>query len=127
MTSLPGDQTVHWEQNGHASTAIGSTNEEPLLPGVKRRRSVLDEAVLMQEDVAVPSLQSPSRSFLLISNGSGTYQSENYKPKGETLYIPMAHMGDVLINVRNVDQVSCETGTFFLGDDTNKYVGSVQG
>eukprot|EP00118_Oscarella_pearsei_P026355 m.309807 g.309807 ORF g.309807 m.309807 type:complete len:168 (+) comp47935_c0_seq1:79-582(+) len=121
-------------QNGSSSLTNGGGRTDvgrDFASGVKRRRSTstLDEAVLMQEDVLLPFSPLPvhqSKSFLLICSNSGTYQSEEYKPNGETLYVPISS-GDVLINIRTVDQVTCERGRFFLGDDKCKYVGSAEG
>lgn len=100
--------------------------------GIKRRRSTVDEDLdEMQHDIIDGSpcsfsASAHSTSFVYLSGSHGTLQSVDYKVGKETMYLPIGS-GDVMINVRNIDQVTCEKGTFFMGDENSKYIGSTEG
>ena len=65
------------------------------------------------------------RRFVPLTGCDKIYHSENVKPKGETMYRPLAE--DILINMNNIEQVSFGKGTFFLGDFSGNYVRTGQG
>lgn len=65
------------------------------------------------------------RGFLAIRHGASVFQTEELKPRGCTLYHPLTN--DMMINVLNVDQLSFESGQFFLADAKGLYIGAKSG
>ena len=66
-----------------------------------------------------------SRRFLPIAAGEHVFQSEDCKPKGETLYIPV--LDDTLLNLQNIEQITVTKGSFFLGDETSRFNRTAEG
>ncbi|XP_032243132.2 uncharacterized protein LOC116621201 [Nematostella vectensis] len=69
--------------------------------------------------------KSLGRRFLPIEAAGDVFESEDYKPKGETLYVPLKN--DVLVSMQNIEQVSFSEGSFFIGDDSNRFSRAEQG
>lgn len=65
------------------------------------------------------------RGFLAIRHSASVFQTEELKPRGCTLYHPL--MNDMMINVLSVDQLSFESGQFFLADAKGYYTGAKSG
>ncbi|XP_042145325.1 uncharacterized protein LOC8052984 isoform X2 [Ixodes scapularis] len=65
------------------------------------------------------------RSFLTIRHNASVYHTEEWKPRGCTMYLPLSQ--DVMINTRNVDQLSFENDQFFLADGKGNYIGAKSG
>lgn len=65
------------------------------------------------------------RLFLHIRHTPFVYQTEDWKPKGCTMYLPLIE--DVMVNTRNIEQISFENDQFFLADDKGNYVGAKPG
>ncbi|XP_066505066.1 uncharacterized protein si:dkey-109l4.3 [Hoplias malabaricus] len=77
---------------------------------------------------ALFSFQTPARKhsgFVRIDGQKGVYYSENWKPNGSTLYLPVS--GSVLANMDKYDQISFEQGCFGLGDETGRFQQKAQG
>lgn len=69
---------------------------------------------------------SPSRKkFLHIGANGLVYESEDFLPKGETLYKPLQE--DVIVNTRNIEQFTFTNGSFFIGDESSRFNRTVQG
>uniref|UniRef100_T1IMT6 Uncharacterized protein n=1 Tax=Strigamia maritima TaxID=126957 RepID=T1IMT6_STRMM len=68
---------------------------------------------------------SGSKTFLHIQHSSFVFQTEDWKPKGCTMYLPLTE--DVMVNTRNIEQVSFENDQFFLADEKGNYVGAKPG
>lgn len=65
------------------------------------------------------------RRFLTIHAGCSIFESEDCRPKGETLYTPLRE--DVIINTRNIEQFTFVNGSFFIGDESSRFRKTVQG
>lgn len=65
------------------------------------------------------------RRFLTIHSGCSIFESEDCRPKGETLYTPLRE--DVIINTRNIEQFTFVNGSFFIGDESSRFRKTVQG
>lgn len=65
------------------------------------------------------------KNFLLISANGLVYESEDFLPKGETLYKPLKE--EVIINTRNIEQFTFTNGSFFIGDESSRFNRTVQG
>ncbi|XP_002434326.4 uncharacterized protein LOC8052984 isoform X3 [Ixodes scapularis] len=72
-----------------------------------------------------PRLLTSGRSFLTIRHNASVYHTEEWKPRGCTMYLPLSQ--DVMINTRNVDQLSFENDQFFLADGKGNYIGAKSG
>lgn len=68
---------------------------------------------------------SASRWFILIEACKGIYESEVYSQRDETLYIPIRC--NVLINMKNIEQITFGSGNYFIGDLEGHFTGTVQG
>ncbi|KAL9951068.1 hypothetical protein ACROYT_G043663 [Oculina patagonica] len=66
-----------------------------------------------------------SRRFLPINASGLVYESEDFRPKGETLYTPL--QDDVIVNTRNIEQFTFTNGSFFIGDESSRFSRTVQG
>ena len=75
-------------------------------------------------DYSTSALQS-SRRFLPIKANGLVYESEDCRPKGETLFTPLKD--DVIINTRNIEQFTFTNGSFFIGDESSRFNRTVQG
>ena len=63
---------------------------------------------------------------LLTIHASGlVFESDDFRPKGETLYTPL--QADVIINTRNIEQFTFTNGSFFIGDESSRFSRTVQG
>lgn len=78
----------------------------------------------LSTDYSTTTSVSPKR-FLLISASGLVYESEDFRPKGETLYTPLQE--DVIINTRNIEQFTFTNGSFFIGDESSRFSRTVQG
>ena len=65
------------------------------------------------------------RRFLTIHASCSIFESEDCRPKGETLYTPLRE--DVIINTRNIEQFTFANGSFFIGDESSRFRKTVQG
>lgn len=65
------------------------------------------------------------RSFLTIRHNASVFHTEEWKPRGCTMYLPLTQ--DVMINTRCIDQLSFETDQFFLADGKGNYIGAKSG
>ncbi|XP_054714275.1 uncharacterized protein LOC129223919 [Uloborus diversus] len=68
---------------------------------------------------------SKSKTFLSIRCNNFVYHTEDWKPKGCTMYLPLRE--DIMINTQNIEQISFETDQFFLADEKGNYVGAKPG
>ncbi|KAG8189023.1 hypothetical protein JTE90_025466 [Oedothorax gibbosus] len=66
-----------------------------------------------------------SKTFLSVRHNSYVYHTEEWKPKGCTMYLPLCE--DIMINTHNIEQMSFETDQFFLADEKGNYVGAKPG
>lgn len=66
-----------------------------------------------------------SRRFLPVAASEHVFQSEDCKPKGETLYVPLRD--DTLLNLQNIEQITVTKGSFFLGDETSRFNRTAEG
>ena len=94
--------------------------------GIKRKRSTVDDEMEHEVFDMQNRVESTSKMFLSLSSSRGTYQSVEYKIGKETMYLPITD-GEVMVNVQSIDQLTCEKGTFFMGDENSKYLGSTAG
>lgn len=99
---------------------------------LKRRRTEDYDEIQMAcsaklSNFVIPQQRSlmPGHSFLHIRHTPFVYQTEDWKPKGCTMYLPLVE--DVMVNTRNIEQISFETDQFFLADDKGNYVGAKPG
>ena len=65
------------------------------------------------------------RRLLTIHASGLVFESEDFRPKGETLYTPL--QADVIINTRNIEQFTFTNGSFFIGDESSRFSRTVQG
>ena len=65
------------------------------------------------------------RRFLPIPVSHHVFHSEDWKPKGETMFIPT--QTDALINLQNIEQITVTKGTFFLCDENSRFKRSAEG
>jgi len=76
--------------------------------------------------INVAHLKNPTgKTFLHIQHSPCIYQTEDWKPKGCTMYLPLSE--DVMVNTRNIEQISFESDQFFLADEKGNYVGAKPG
>ncbi|XP_035208781.1 uncharacterized protein LOC118183374 isoform X2 [Stegodyphus dumicola] len=68
---------------------------------------------------------SKSKTFLSVRHNNYVYHTEDWKPKGCTMYLPLRE--DIMINVQNIEQISFESDQFFLADEKGNYVGAKSG
>ncbi|XP_072023662.1 uncharacterized protein [Amphiura filiformis] len=108
----------------------GQQMNEEVLCSMKRRRveeEAMEGSPLRQcqcgQSAEVTAYRG--RRFVPVSGCDKLYHSQNVKPKGETMYVPMPD--DILINMNNIEQVSFGKGVFFLGDISGNYVKTDQG
>ncbi|CAH1775702.1 unnamed protein product [Owenia fusiformis] len=87
--------------------------------GMKRRRT--EDSDCNDNEVYVKQ----GRNFLTILGNSHTFLSEQWKPDLCTLYKPLTE--DIMINMRNIEQVTFSTGSHFLADVGGSYDRSQQG
>ncbi|KAM4709861.1 uncharacterized protein O3C94_023697 [Discoglossus pictus] len=64
-------------------------------------------------------------SFIQIFSNKGTYQSQQWKPNGTTLYSPVT--SHLLVNFEKYDQISFDEGLFFIGDSSGGCLQKEQG
>ncbi|UYV64745.1 hypothetical protein LAZ67_3001842 [Cordylochernes scorpioides] len=117
---------------GGSGEGLGLANGAELGFGggaLKRRRTEEEEMYPHMFPVVrtnYPQVQidcvSTGRTFLSIQHNSHTYHTEEWKPRGCTMYLPLRE--DILINTRNIEQISFEVDQFFLADDKGNYVGA---
>lgn len=106
--------SINWESNSIQSPK-------------KRRRTVnnnQDTSHAIFNDISSSSFACCKR-FLPINSSNFIYESEDYKSKGETLYVPLRE--SVLVNVQNIEQFSFNQGSFFIGDESARFSKVVQG
>ena len=65
------------------------------------------------------------RRFFTICASGRVYDSEDFQPKGETLYTPLKE--EVIVNTRNIEQFTFTNGSFFIGDESSRFNRTVQG
>ncbi|KAH6928640.1 hypothetical protein HPB50_018161 [Hyalomma asiaticum] len=65
------------------------------------------------------------RGFLAIRHSASVFQTEEWKAGGNTLYRPLTN--DMMINALSVDQLSFESGQFFLANAKGNYSGAKSG
>ncbi|PRD29977.1 UNVERIFIED_CONTAM: hypothetical protein NCL1_27794 [Trichonephila clavipes] len=65
---------------------------------------------------------SRAKTFLTVRHNSYVYHTEEWKPKGCTMYLPLCE--DIMINTQNIEQISFESDQFFLADEKGNYVGA---
>ncbi|GFY76137.1 uncharacterized protein TNIN_154851 [Trichonephila inaurata madagascariensis] len=68
---------------------------------------------------------SRAKTFLTVRHNSYVYHTEEWKPKGCTMYLPLCE--DIMINTQNIEQISFESDQFFLADEKGNYVGAKPG
>lgn len=73
----------------------------------------------------ISSFRPCCKRFLPIMSSEHIYESQDCKPKGETLYTSLKD--DVLVNVQNIEQFSFAEGSYFIVDEASRFVKSVQG
>ena len=78
-----------------------------------------------QPEICSSSPSPDSRRFLTIRASGLIFESENFRPKGETLYTPLKE--DVIVNTRNIEQFTFTNGSFFIGDESSRFSRTVQG
>lgn len=71
------------------------------------------------------AIKSSGKTFLHIHHSPFVYQTEDWLPKGCTMYLPLSE--DVMVNTRNIEQISFESDQFFLADEKGNYVGAKPG
>ncbi|XP_031569382.1 uncharacterized protein LOC116303905 [Actinia tenebrosa] len=102
--------------------------ESSLIQSPKKRRKLInnneDANHANFHDVSPTSFTCCKR-FLPINSSNFIYESEEYKSKGETLYVPLRE--SVLVNVQNIEQFSFKQGSFFIGDESSRFSKVVQG
>ncbi|KAH9382928.1 hypothetical protein HPB48_023560 [Haemaphysalis longicornis] len=90
-------------------------------PHLKCQYKKIDEAILYAKSPGVLR----GRSFLTIRHNASVFHTEEWKPRGCTMYLPLTQ--DVMINTRCIDQLSFETDQFFLADGKGNYIGAKSG
>lgn len=103
---------------------LGETWEDPNLPTMFQTCPKLGTAGLLSPSDPQRTART-GRSFLTIRHNSSIFHTEEWKPRGCTMYLPLAQ--DIMINTRNVDQLSFENDQFFLADDKGNYIGAKTG
>nr|XP_042908897.1 uncharacterized protein LOC107443204 isoform X2 [Parasteatoda tepidariorum] len=75
--------------------------------------------------VGMYSTSKLTKNFLSIRHNCYIYHTEDWKPKGCTMYLPLRE--DIMINTQNIEQISFENDQFFLADEKGNYVGAKPG
>ncbi|XP_033096896.1 uncharacterized protein LOC117101118 [Anneissia japonica] len=103
----------------HGAIRNGNTNH------LKRR--CLDPMEGSESKRRSPQKNTMSRGkqFLFIKGGVEVFHSENFLPKGETLFLPLQE--DVMINLMNIEQISISNGVFFIANASGTYQSTQQG
>lgn len=99
----------------------------------KKRKADIDlcpEELLKENRSQCPLSQTPlpaprQRRFLQLAASSHLYQTEDWKPKQESLFQPVE--GDLMVNMINIEQISFAAGSFFVADREGSYCGSHTG
>ncbi|XP_022087893.1 uncharacterized protein LOC110977777 [Acanthaster planci] len=113
--------------NGHQHNRLAGALNGGYCFGQKRKRvesEMMEEPRCKRCNHFEPS-DFRGRNFLPVKGSANVFQSELVKPKGETMYRPLTD--DVLINMRHIEQVSFESGMYFIGDHRGNYVRSDHG
>ncbi|XP_077498866.1 uncharacterized protein LOC144109957 isoform X2 [Amblyomma americanum] len=82
-------------------------------------------AFMMSPGVEHQRCARVGRSFLTIRHNASVFHTEEWKPRGCTMYVPLTQ--DVMINTRSIDQLSFESDQFFLADGKGNYIGAKSG
>ncbi|EDV23331.1 hypothetical protein TrispH2_001386 [Trichoplax sp. H2] len=128
-----------WKQFSAAETQAKAINQHLNPPSLKRLRSedteyqhtckpIDDQESSLLSDNKIghyTGVISPSRWFIWIESCNGVFESEVYSQRNETLYIPVRD--DVLINLKNIEQISFGSGTYFIGDMQARFTDTAQG
>ena len=69
--------------------------------------------------------RSCARRFLPIHASDYIFHSENFQPKGETMYTPLRE--DTLVNTQNIEQFTFTQGSFFIGDEESRFSRTARG
>ncbi|KAH7970427.1 hypothetical protein HPB49_006752 [Dermacentor silvarum] len=118
--------------NGKLCEAAGLNHKRRRLGG-DQEESLADELSMYCGRLPVPPVYMPAadhhqrgarigRSFLTIRHNASVFHTEEWKPRGCTMYLPLTQ--DVMINMRCIDQVSFESDQFFLADGKGNYIGA---
>lgn len=121
--------------NGKLCEAAGLNHKRRRLGG-DQEESLADELGMYCGRLPVPPVYMPAadhhqrgarigRSFLTIRHNASVFHTEEWKPRGCTMYLPLTQ--DVMINMRCIDQVSFESDQFFLADGKGNYIGAKSG
>ncbi|XP_013396037.1 uncharacterized protein LOC106163089 [Lingula anatina] len=92
-----------------------------LYSGNMKRRRVSDDCAMTTETGIVRR----GSHFLTLHSSTAVYQTEEFKPKGSTLYIPLSE--DVMINTSKIDEITFSTGNFFIGNEQGAFLRTEQG
>ncbi|XP_023231833.1 uncharacterized protein LOC111631759 isoform X1 [Centruroides sculpturatus] len=113
--------------NGEALTSSFGTQSN-----LKRRRTDEYEEMGMYPTnklgniiYSEPRGYASMKTFLMIRHNPFVYHTEDWKPRGCTMYLPLTE--DIMINSRNIEQISFETDQFFLADEKGNYMGAKPG
>ena len=118
--------------NGEAASPFIGTNNGFVT--TKRRRSGYEEEEMNENSDRCNRATSIDfwhcdralgRRFLPINASDFVFHSENFRPNGETLYIPLRE--DTLINTQSVEQFTFTEGSFFIGDEESRFSRTAQG
>nr|XP_054920214.1 uncharacterized protein LOC126517480 isoform X3 [Dermacentor andersoni] len=115
---------------------VAALNHKRRRLGGDQQESLADELGMYSGRLPVPPVCTPAadhhqrgarigRSFLTIRHNASVFHTEDWKPRGCTMYLPLAQ--DVMINMRCIDQVSFESDQFFLADGKGNYIGAKSG
>ena len=75
---------------------------------------------------SVPVISTKCKeSFLRIPAHKNVHETEDWKGQQTTMYTPVKN--DIMVNVRNIEQFSFSTGSFFVADENGTYQGSEEG
>ncbi|XP_071953704.1 uncharacterized protein [Antedon mediterranea] len=66
-----------------------------------------------------------SKQFLFIKGGTDVFHSEDFLPRGETLFVPVQE--DIMINLMNIEQISLSNECFFTANVNGTYQSTQQG
>lgn len=78
-----------------------------------------------QPKKSVTSSSPCCRRFFTIHPSGQVYESEDFQAKGETLYTPL--QVEVIVNTRNTEQFTFTNGSFFIGDESSRFIRTVEG
>ncbi|XP_064607150.1 uncharacterized protein LOC135471753 [Liolophura sinensis] len=95
----------------------------------KKRRMTEDVSHLLNNvnvtsHTTMPSV-STSKSFLPLPKCDRIFHTEEWKPRGTTLFLPL--LEDILVNLKNLEQISFNRGTYFVADNDGNYSRSIEG